>query len=206
MNSLINSSRPRVFCPGCLHAPVIRALDQALSRLDLKADRIALVSEIGCSGHLDTFFNTHALHGLHGRALTYAAGLKLSRPELSVVAAMGDGGIGIGGAHLIAACRRNIDITPLRPALRMWRAARDMRKIWRIIFSEPSRSKDFQFWISGESAQDAAGGKTASIPSEFERPLKRRIFPAGLCGKIFGPNTDPVIESWPQPKNRPTFP
>jgi len=113
VNSLINSSRPRAFCAGCLHAPVIRALDQALSSLDLKADRIALVSDIGCSGLLDTFFNTHALHGLHGRALTYAAGLKLSRPELSVVAAMGDGGIGIGGAHLIAACRRNIDITLL---------------------------------------------------------------------------------------------
>jgi pyruvate/2-oxoacid:ferredoxin oxidoreductase beta subunit/Pyruvate/2-oxoacid:ferredoxin oxidoreductase gamma subunit len=72
-----------------------------------------MVSDIGCSGLFDTFFNTHALHGLHGRALTYAAGLKLARPDLNVVVTMGDGGQGIGGAHLIAACRRNLDLTLL---------------------------------------------------------------------------------------------
>ncbi|MCK7509937.1 MAG: thiamine pyrophosphate-dependent enzyme [Desulfobacterales bacterium] len=72
-----------------------------------------MVSDIGCSGLFDTFFNTHALHGLHGRALTYAAGLKLARPELTVVVTMGDGGQGIGGAHLLAACRRNLDLTLL---------------------------------------------------------------------------------------------
>jgi pyruvate/2-oxoacid:ferredoxin oxidoreductase beta subunit/Pyruvate/2-oxoacid:ferredoxin oxidoreductase gamma subunit len=72
-----------------------------------------MVSDIGCSGLFDTFFNTHALHGLHGRALTYAAGLKLARPELKVVVTMGDGGQGIGGAHLLAACRRNLDLTLL---------------------------------------------------------------------------------------------
>jgi pyruvate/2-oxoacid:ferredoxin oxidoreductase beta subunit/Pyruvate/2-oxoacid:ferredoxin oxidoreductase gamma subunit len=72
-----------------------------------------MVSDIGCSGLFDTFFNTHALHGLHGRALTYAAGLKLGRPDLNVVVTMGDGGQGIGGAHLLAACRRNLNLTLL---------------------------------------------------------------------------------------------
>lgn len=72
-----------------------------------------MVSDIGCSGLFDTFFNTHAFHGLHGRALTYAAGIKLARPNLKVVVTMGDGGLGIGGAHLLAACRRNLDMTLL---------------------------------------------------------------------------------------------
>jgi pyruvate/2-oxoacid:ferredoxin oxidoreductase beta subunit/Pyruvate/2-oxoacid:ferredoxin oxidoreductase gamma subunit len=74
---------------------------------------VVIVSDIGCSGLFDTFFDTHALHGLHGRALTYAAGIKLAQPQLKVVVTMGDGGLGIGGAHFLAACRRNLDLTLL---------------------------------------------------------------------------------------------
>jgi len=81
--------------------------------MGLRGDQIVIVSDIGCSGLFDTFFHTHALHGLHGRALTYATGIKLARPELTVVVTMGDGGIGIGGAHFLSACRRNIDLTLL---------------------------------------------------------------------------------------------
>ncbi len=113
MNSFLNPDRPPVFCPGCTHERITHALDRALTRLNLKNHQIVIVSDIGCSGLFDTFFKTHAFHGLHGRALTYAAGLKLARPELTVVVTMGDGGIGIGGAHFLAACRRNLDITLL---------------------------------------------------------------------------------------------
>jgi 2-oxoglutarate/2-oxoacid ferredoxin oxidoreductase subunit beta len=81
--------------------------------MGLRGSQIVIVSDIGCSGLFDTFFHTHAMHGLHGRALTYAAGLKLARPELNVIVTMGDGGQGIGGAHLLAACRRNLDLTLL---------------------------------------------------------------------------------------------
>jgi len=81
--------------------------------MGLAQSEVVVVTDIGCSGLSDTFFNTHALHGLHGRALTYAAGIKLARPNLKVVVIMGDGGIGIGGAHLLAACRRNLDLTLL---------------------------------------------------------------------------------------------
>ena len=66
--------------------------------MGLAGNQVVIVSDIGCSGLFDTFFNTHAFHGLHGRALTYAAGLKMARPELKVVVTMGDGGQGIGGA------------------------------------------------------------------------------------------------------------
>jgi pyruvate/2-oxoacid:ferredoxin oxidoreductase beta subunit len=81
--------------------------------MGLSGDQTVIVSDIGCSGLFDTFFQTHALHGLHGRALTYATGLKLARPGLNVVVTMGDGGLGIGGAHLLSACRRNLDLTLL---------------------------------------------------------------------------------------------
>lgn len=113
MNSLLNDKRPLVFCPGCAHEKVVRALDISLCELGLTGDRIALVTDIGCSGLFDTFFNTHAMHGLHGRALTYATGLKMANPDLTVIAVMGDGGLGIGGAHVLSSCRRNLDISLL---------------------------------------------------------------------------------------------
>jgi pyruvate/2-oxoacid:ferredoxin oxidoreductase beta subunit/Pyruvate/2-oxoacid:ferredoxin oxidoreductase gamma subunit len=102
-----------VFCPGCAHERITKTLDQAFQNMGLKGNQIVMVSDIGCSGLFDTFFHTHALHGLHGRALTYATGIKMARPELNVVVTMGDGGMGIGGAHLLSACRRNLNLTLL---------------------------------------------------------------------------------------------
>ncbi len=113
MDSLLNTGRPPVFCPGCSHERVTKALDKALSNMGLSGDKAVIVSDIGCSGLFDTFFNTHAFHGLHGRALTYAAGIKMAKPDLNVIVTMGDGGLGIGGAHLLAACRRNLNLTLL---------------------------------------------------------------------------------------------
>ena len=113
MDSLLNPDRPPVFCPGCAHEKVVHVLDQALQELGLGGDTVVIVSDIGCSGLFDTFFNTHAFHGLHGRALTYATGLKMAQPELTVIVTMGDGGMGIGGAHVLSACRRNLDLTLL---------------------------------------------------------------------------------------------
>jgi 2-oxoglutarate/2-oxoacid ferredoxin oxidoreductase subunit beta len=113
MDSLLNAARPPVFCPGCSHERITHSLDTAFQSMGLGGERITMVSDIGCSGLFDTFFNSHAFHGLHGRALTYAAGIKLAQPGLTVVVTMGDGGQGIGGAHLLAACRRNLDLTLL---------------------------------------------------------------------------------------------
>lgn len=113
MTSLLNRQRPPAFCPGCGHEAVVRALDQAMQIQGLPGQEVAIVSDIGCSGLFDTFFNTHAMHGLHGRALTYATGIKMARPELRVIVVMGDGGLGIGGAHVLSSCRRNLDITLL---------------------------------------------------------------------------------------------
>lgn len=111
MNSYLNKNRPPVYCPGCAYDRIAKGLDDAFTKLNLPADKTVIVTDIGCSGLFDTFFNVHALHGLHGRALTYASGLKLADPELNVIVIMGDGGLGIGGAHVLASCRKNLDLT-----------------------------------------------------------------------------------------------
>ena len=102
---------PLPFCPGCGHDPLLKALDKALVALQIPPDKLVVVTDIGCIGLADRYFVTHAFHGLHGRSITYACGLKLARPDLHVVVLMGDGGCGIGGAHLLNVARRNIGIT-----------------------------------------------------------------------------------------------
>jgi pyruvate/2-oxoacid:ferredoxin oxidoreductase beta subunit/Pyruvate/2-oxoacid:ferredoxin oxidoreductase gamma subunit len=113
MDSFLNAERPPLLCPGCAHERITHTLDQAFQKMGLARHQIVIVSDIGCSGLFDTFFHTHAMHGLHGRALTYATGLKMAKPELNVIVSMGDGGQGIGGAHLLAASRRNLNLTLL---------------------------------------------------------------------------------------------
>jgi len=107
------ATKPYPFCPGCSHGFVLDALSQALGKLGVPPERIALVTDIGCIGISDKHFTIHTFHGLHGRSVTYACGLKLARPELTVVVLMGDGALGIGGHHFLHAARRNVDITVL---------------------------------------------------------------------------------------------
>jgi len=102
---------PLPFCPGCGHHLLIKSLDQALVKLQPDPKSVVIVTDIGCIGLSDRYFTTNAFHGLHGRAITYACGLKLARPELTVIALKGDGGCGIGGTHLLNVARRNIGIT-----------------------------------------------------------------------------------------------
>ena len=106
-------SKPYPFCPGCSHSIVLDYLNNTLVKLQLDPHKIVIVTDIGCSGLSDQYFNTNAFHGLHGRAITYATGMKLANPDLKVIVIMGDGGCGIGGHHLINAARRNIGITVL---------------------------------------------------------------------------------------------
>ena len=102
---------PLPFCPGCGHKRLLEELDKALVILQPAPRDVVIVSDIGCIGLADRYFTTNAFHGLHGRSLTYATGLKLARPELTVIVLIGDGGCGIGGAHLLNAARRNVDLT-----------------------------------------------------------------------------------------------
>ena len=104
------STLPLPFCPGCGHGTILESLDQALVQLGLEPDQVVIVTDIGCAGLSDRYFTTHAFHGLHGRSATYATGIKLAQPELTVIVLIGDGGFGIGGHHLLNAARRNLGI------------------------------------------------------------------------------------------------
>jgi len=105
------AKKPYPFCPGCSHSLILDAIDRSLQINRADPKRTLLVSDIGCIGMSDRFFDVHTLHGLHGRSFTYASGAKLADPDLNVFVLVGDGGVGIGGNHLIHAARRNIGIT-----------------------------------------------------------------------------------------------
>lgn len=102
---------PSPWCPGCGIGIILKAIAMSFSALNIAPDDIVVVSGIGCSGRMPTFFNTNTLHVTHGRALTFATGIKLARPEKTVVVISGDGdAMAIGGNHLIHSARRNIGI------------------------------------------------------------------------------------------------
>jgi len=105
---------PSIWCPGCGIGVFLRALIRAIDRIGYDKDRIVLVSGIGCSGRITTYVDFNTLHTVHGRALTFATGIKLANPELKVIVIMGDGdALSIGGNHFIHAARRNIEITAI---------------------------------------------------------------------------------------------
>ena len=101
-----------IWCPGCGHFAVLSAVTKALAHLGLAKEQVAVVSGIGCSSRLPAYVDGYDFHGVHGRALAVAAGLKAARPDLTVLVGSGDGdGFSIGGNHFLHACRRNMDMT-----------------------------------------------------------------------------------------------
>ncbi len=102
---------PHVFCPGCGNGTVMNCFYRAFKELDWNLDNTVFVSGIGCSSRIPLYINSDALHTTHGRAVAFATGLKLARPELDIVVFTGDGDLGaIGGNHFMNGCRRNIDM------------------------------------------------------------------------------------------------
>jgi 2-oxoglutarate ferredoxin oxidoreductase subunit beta len=105
---------PHIWCPGCGHGIVLNSLLRAVESLGIEKNDVVMVSGIGCSSRIQGYTDFHTLHTLHGRALAFATGVKLARPELNVLVPMGDGdALAIGGNHFIHAARRNIDITAI---------------------------------------------------------------------------------------------
>jgi 2-oxoglutarate ferredoxin oxidoreductase subunit beta len=103
---------PHVWCPGCGNGIVMGSLLRAISSLKLSRDEVVMASGIGCSGRMPTYLDFNTLHTTHGRALTFATGIKLANPSLTVMAIMGDGdATAIGGNHFIHAARRNLNLT-----------------------------------------------------------------------------------------------
>jgi len=105
---------PHVWCPGCGNGIAMGALLRAIHSLGLSKNEIVLASGIGCSGRMPTYIDFNTIHTTHGRALTFSTGIKLAKPELTVLTVMGDGdATAIGGNHFIHAARRNIDLTAI---------------------------------------------------------------------------------------------
>ncbi len=101
-----------VWCSGCGDFGVLKGLTQALSDLDVQPEKLGVVSGIGCSSRLVGYLNAYSFNSIHGRALPIATGLKLARPDLTVVVVGGDGdGFSIGLGHVPHAARRDVDIT-----------------------------------------------------------------------------------------------
>ncbi len=101
-----------VWCPGCGDFGVLSSITRALSVLGLRREEVAVISGIGCSSRIPAYLDVYGFHAVHGRALPLATGLKIARPDLTVLVAGGDGdGFSIGGNHFMHACRRNTDLT-----------------------------------------------------------------------------------------------
>jgi 2-oxoglutarate ferredoxin oxidoreductase subunit beta len=109
-----NKKFPTIWCSGCGIGVVMGALIRAIDHLGLNNDDVALVAGIGCTARMPIYLDFNTLHTTHGRALAFATGLKIARPDMKVIAIMGDGdALAIGGNHFIHAARRNIGITAI---------------------------------------------------------------------------------------------
>jgi 2-oxoglutarate/2-oxoacid ferredoxin oxidoreductase subunit beta len=101
-----------IWCPGCGDYTVLASVTKALALVGRPPHEVAVVSGIGCSSRIPAYTACYGFHGVHGRSLAAAAGLKVARPDLTVLVASGDGdGYSIGGNHFLHACRRNVDLT-----------------------------------------------------------------------------------------------
>lgn len=106
-----NNVKPN-WCPGCGDFSVQAAIQRAAANVGLEPEQLAVISGIGCSGRISGYINAYGLHGIHGRSLPIAQGVKMANRDLTVIASGGDGdGYAIGMSHTIHAIRRNIDIT-----------------------------------------------------------------------------------------------
>jgi 2-oxoglutarate/2-oxoacid ferredoxin oxidoreductase subunit beta len=99
------------WCPGCGDYSILAQMKKALAGVGVPREKMVFISGIGCSSRFPYYMNTYGFHTIHGRAPTFASGLKLARPDLQIWVITGDGdGLSIGGNHLVHAIRRNIDL------------------------------------------------------------------------------------------------
>jgi 2-oxoglutarate ferredoxin oxidoreductase subunit beta len=103
---------PHIWCPGCGNGVIMHSVVRAIDNLKLDKNNVCVVSGIGCSSRAAGYLDFNTIHTTHGRALAFATGIKLAKPELEVIVIAGDGDISaIGGNHLIHAARRNVGMT-----------------------------------------------------------------------------------------------
>ena len=112
-DELLRTDRiPHIWCTGCGIGTVFSCVISAIKKSGLPVDDVAMVSGIGCTGRMAGYIKLDSYHTTHGRAIPFATGLKLARPQGTVLVASGDGDLlAIGGNHFIHAARRNMDLT-----------------------------------------------------------------------------------------------
>jgi len=113
MDALLRTDRmPHIWCPGCGIGTAFGCVMAAIQKSEYPLEKVAMVSGIGCTGRMAGYIKLDSYHTTHGRAIPFATGLKLARPDAAVLVVSGDGDLlAIGGNHFIHAARRNIDIT-----------------------------------------------------------------------------------------------
>ncbi len=105
---------PNVWCAGCGIGIVLGTIIRAVDDLQLDKNDVAMISGIGCTGRMPVYVDFNTMHTTHGRALAFATGLKMVKPEMKIIVVMGDGdALAIGGNHFIHAARRNIGLTAI---------------------------------------------------------------------------------------------
>lgn len=111
-NYLRKDCLPHFFCSGCGAAQVLNFFVQAADAIQLDFDQLVTIGGVGCTARIPVYLDADTMHGIHGRTLPWATGIKLHNPALKVVIFAGDGdAAAIGGNHLIHAARRNLDVT-----------------------------------------------------------------------------------------------
>ncbi|MBW2148446.1 MAG: 2-oxoacid:ferredoxin oxidoreductase subunit beta [Deltaproteobacteria bacterium] len=101
-----------IFCPGCGCGQILNFFVRAAEEINLDFDKLVGIGGVGCAARIPVYMEVDALHGVHGRTLPWATGIKLHNPDLKVVIFAGDGdAVSIGGNHFIHAARRNLDVT-----------------------------------------------------------------------------------------------
>jgi len=113
LDDLIRTDRiPHIWCPGCGTGTAFSSCLKAIKATGIPYNQFAMVSGIGCSGRAAGYIKLDSFHTTHGRAIPFASGIKMARPDLNVIVFSGDGDLfAIGGNHFIHAARRNIDLT-----------------------------------------------------------------------------------------------
>lgn len=103
---------PHIWCPGCGDGTILGAIIRSVDKLGYDRDNVTMVTGIGCSARSNAIVDFNTFQTTHGRAIAFATGFKMAKPDMKVIVVTGDGdGAGIGGNHLIHAARRNIDLS-----------------------------------------------------------------------------------------------
>jgi len=176
------------WCKGCGLFGVFDAFKRAAVALDIEPENLVIVTGIGCHGRLNNYFRAYGFHGLHGRTMPVATGIKLVNPSLQVVAVSGDGdAYSIGLGHFLHALRKNVGLTYIVVDNRIYALtlgqASPTTDFGTVTVSTPLGSKDFP--IDGPSLALAAGGtfiargfsgEVAHLASLIERGMKHNGF------------------------------